>query len=557
MAITDIQKNSDWKNSKGVYSIVAAVTAIAGAFTVMIIGAWIGILQLVDANDIIDDISKLTQKELHEFWGPIVKFYRPQGSLIGAVILVGIATFIVYVLGLIVLSIMTGNFNKDEHGIVLNKFDKIWTEVPVLAIFTCIGVAACPMIAISSIIPSQNWFRYYTPLAPEPYRFGIDNTLFVFIMALALVAIVAIGDICFVSLIKKLKAGKFLETALLGKLFKRLLAGIKIVIQSIRNSDRMVLKYVAAMVAAVILAMTWVGALVLIILIFALVPNLVRKYQIIKDGLAEVNSGNLSYEIPYEEDEFGPKTELDKLAIEINKISKTTDIAVQNEIKNQTMKTELISNVSHDIKTPLTSIISYLDILQKEGLDSPDAPEHLQIVIDKTDRLKILTEDLFEAAKASSGDMPCEIEDINIVSIVEQSLVEMEDKLNERNLAVITNYKSSANTVRADGKLLFRVIENVLGNIAKYSAESSRVYIDITDDDRNVYITAKNISKDQLNISPDELMERFKRGDAARYTEGSGLGLSIANDLAALMGGSFRIEIDGDMFKAIIGLKKA
>ena len=223
------------------------------------------------------------------------------------------------------------------------------------------------------------------------------------------------------------------------------------------------------------------------------------------------------------------------------------------------MKTDLISNVSHDLKTPLTSMISYLDILKKEGLDSPNAQEYLNIVDEKTQKLKTLTEDLFEAAKASSGNIPCDITDINLVQMMDQELAEMADVLEDKKLEVIKTVKidNEAATVQADGRLLSRVIENLLGNVGKYALEGSRVYVDIVDGPgNNVQLDVKNISRDQLNISPEELMERFTRGDDSRNTEGSGLGLAIAKDLTNLMRGTFRLSIDGDMFKATVILPR-
>jgi signal transduction histidine kinase len=297
-----------------------------------------------------------------------------------------------------------------------------------------------------------------------------------------------------------------------------------------------------------------------------LVIRKIGKLAEVRAGVIEVKSGNLSYRIPVNEDERGPKTDIDKLASDINHISEATNAAVQNEIKNQRLKTDLISNVSHDLKTPLTSMISYLDILEKEGLDSEDAPAHLAIVREKTERLKTLTEELFEAAKASSGNIPCEIETIDLSALIDQSLAEMGDRLSSKSLDIRKKISTDNTKVLADGKLLYRVLENLLSNISKYALEGSRVYIDVSkvqaspglaDTPDKLLLEVKNISRDELNISPDELMERFTRGDQSRNTEGSGLGLAIAKDLTSLMGGVFDITIDGDMFKASVLLNEA
>ena len=179
------------------------------------------------------------------------------------------------------------------------------------------------------------------------------------------------------------------------------------------------------LIAGAFLSATWIGLPFVLVLILIFVPSLVKKFRNIKQGVEEVKNGNLSYKIETDYGEKGIKGELDRLADNINQISRASNIAVQNELKNQRMKTELISNVSHDLKTPLTSMISYVDLMKKEGLDSPNAPEYLDIIDQKTQRLKVLTENLFEAAKASSGAIPVNMEAIDITSLLTQSLAEM------------------------------------------------------------------------------------------------------------------------------------
>ena len=202
-------------------------------------------------------------------------------------------------------------------------------------------------------------------------------------------------------------------------------------------------------------------------------------------------------------------------------------------------------------------MVSYVDLLKTEGLDSENAPSYLTIIDEKTRRLQKLTEDLFEAAKASSGSIPVDIVKIEMSSIVNQAMAELEERLAANELDVIYTNKAETIYVMADGQLLWRVIENLLTNVSKYALPKSRVYLDIREDEQMIYLDVKNISKDRLNISADELMERFKRGDESRNTEGSGLGLSIAKDLTSLMHGKFSIVIDGDLFKATVALQKA
>lgn len=215
-------------------------------------------------------------------------------------------------------------------------------------------------------------------------------------------------------------------------------------------------------------------------------------------------------------------------------------------------------------------MVSYIDLLKTEGLDSPNAPEYLDIVDQKTERLRKLTEDLFEAAKASSGAMPVNMETVDMLSLVNQSMGEMSTRIEASSLDFILNAEKDKYYVRADGQLLYRVVENLFVNVLKYAQDGSRVYIDIKEPLAEagipesrlsgkdiVVLEIKNISKQQLNINADELMERFKRGDDSRTTEGSGLGLAIAKDLVKLMDGWFEIAIDGDLFKARVLLSKA
>ncbi|MEE0516273.1 MAG: HAMP domain-containing sensor histidine kinase, partial [Anaerovoracaceae bacterium] len=362
---------------------------------------------------------------------------------------------------------------------------------------------------------------------------------------------------CAMSLIKKIKCKQFWEHSLLGGAFLA-------VYRSIKGSDKTLLKVLAVLIVGAILSATWMLLPVILVLILIFVPKIVKKFMNIKKGIEEVKNGNLTYKIPVEEDVKGVRGELDRMAADINEISKASNIAVQNELKNQRMKTDLISNVSHDLKTPLTSMISYIDLMKKEGLESPNAPEYLDIIDNKTQRLKILTENLFEAAKASSGAIPVNMEEIDLDSLLAQSLVEMEEKLSAKNLDIQMKNECEDTRIMADGQLMWRVLENLFGNISKYAMDNSRVYVNVTQNEpknesstKFIILEIKNISKEPLNISAAELMERFKRGDESRNTEGSGLGLAIAKDLVKLMNGVFEITVDGDLFKATVMMEKA
>lgn len=216
----------------------------------------------------------------------------------------------------------------------------------------------------------------------------------------------------------------------------------------------------------------------------------------------------------------------------------------------------MITNVSHDIKTPLTSIINYIDLLKRDGITNEKAEEYLTILDNKSQRLKKLTEDLVEASKASSGNIKLNMEKLEVNELIRQVSGEFEDKFKSRNLQEVATFTQKPIYIYADSRYMYRVLENMYSNVSKYALENTRVYTDIIENGNNVIIQIKNVSKDKLNISADELMQRFVRGDTSRNTEGSGLGLSIATSLTELQGGKFHIYLDGDLFKITIGFKK-
>jgi signal transduction histidine kinase len=236
----------------------------------------------------------------------------------------------------------------------------------------------------------------------------------------------------------------------------------------------------------------------------------------------------------------------------LNGISRGLELAVEESVRSERMKAELITNVSHDIKTPLTSVINYIDLLKKEGLDSENATEYLSIIDKHSARLKRLTEDLVEASKASTGNVTINYDNTNINVLINQVAGEFEEKLTEKSLNLVVDVPEAEIVVNADGRHLWRVFDNLMNNICKYSMPNTRVYVSAKEVDGRAEIVFKNISREELNILPSELTERFVRGDRSRNTEGSGLGLSIAKSLVELQGGSFAIYIDGDLFKVSV-----
>ena len=249
---------------------------------------------------------------------------------------------------------------------------------------------------------------------------------------------------------------------------------------------------------------------------------------------------------------------------ELNDVQSGLEQAVQEHMKAEHLKTELITNVSHDIKTPLTSIVNYVDLLKKEDIPSPEAREYIAVLDRQSHRLKKLTEDLVEASKASSGALNVDLQPTDVNVLFSQIQGEYQERLAACQLTLVTQPPAPGTMIRADSRLLSRVMDNLVSNICKYALPNTRVYVVSTlfssqsTPFRNaVTISFKNVSRDELNISPDELMERFVRGDASRHTEGSGLGLSIAGSLVQLMGGTFDLSIDGDLFRADITLPRA
>lgn len=241
-----------------------------------------------------------------------------------------------------------------------------------------------------------------------------------------------------------------------------------------------------------------------------------------------------------------------QMAEAVNDLGDGLRTALQEQMKSERMKTDLITNVSHDLKTPLTSIINYVDLMKREQIESPKAKEYLRILDQKSQRLKELTEDLVEASRASSGNVTLDMQRIDLKELLMQTSGEFEERFAARDLCLIPSYPPDPLYVEADGRRLWRIIENLFRNVEKYAMPCTRVYLDAKCDGEMAVVSMKNISEQPLNISADALTERFVRGDESRTTEGSGLGLSIAKELTELQHGTFSIYLDGDLFKVTI-----
>jgi hypothetical protein len=272
-----------------------------------------------------------------------------------------------------------------------------------------------------------------------------------------------------------------------------------------------------------------------------------RDLHLVERGAKAAGNGDYSTPIAVTGGELG------SIAASINNISDGINTAVAQRMKSERLKTELITNVSHDIRTPLTSLITYTELLKSEGLDHEKAPEYREILIQKTARLKTLTDDLFEASKAASGNIEVQMESLDMVDFIRQVLGELNRRVEASGLDFRLNLPEHAQ-VCADGKLMWRVMENLLSNVFKYALPGSRVYLDAVQEGPLVQIVLKNNSATELNVDPAELTERFKRGDDSRTDGGTGLGLSIVQSFVSAQGGKFTIAIDGDLFKATVCL---
>lgn len=282
--------------------------------------------------------------------------------------------------------------------------------------------------------------------------------------------------------------------------------------------------------------------------VFYVVLNGLLLKEKLKKGIEEIALGNMEYQIPLQ----GLRGENLKLAEMINGIANGFHMAIEEAMKNERLKTDLITNVSHDIKTPLTSIINYVAILKQSDIADPKIQGYLDILEAKAQRLKTLTEDVVEASKVSSGNISLEYMDVDLVEMIQQTEGEMAEKFEARNLKMIVNLPAEPAVVHVDGRRMWRVLENIFGNAAKYAMPGTRVYADLKLEEDTVDLSLKNVSEHQLNISADELTERFIRGDLSRSSEGNGLGLSIAQSLTTMQGGTFNLYLDGDLFRVNI-----
>ncbi|MDR1062162.1 MAG: HAMP domain-containing histidine kinase [Clostridiales bacterium] len=361
------------------------------------------------------------------------------------------------------------------------------------------------------------------------------------------------------SFAKRCKAGKWWRHTLVYALGHGVFSGLRRLAKSLWAGLPLTLRALALGGALLVFGAICLAAIpVEPAIIFALaIPALAtfgllrysRRLHLLAQGAKAASGGNYGARIAVAGGELG------SIAASIDNISDGINAAVAERLKSERLKTELITNISHDIRTPLTSLIAYADLLKSEGLGAEKAPEYLEVLIQKSARLKTLTDDLFEASKAASGNIEAHVETLDLADFARQVLGELDERVRGSGLDFRLSLPERA-PVRADGKLLWRVMDNLLSNVFKYALPGSRVYIGIAAEGEWHRMDIKNISERPLNVEPSELIERFKRGDDARSGEGSGLGLSIAQSFALSQGGRFALSIDGDLFKASVSLPK-
>lgn len=447
----------------------------------------------------------------------------------------GLVSLMGWIISLVYLTLATGR-RTGEEKIHLNPIDKIKTEILVAAfIFMMVE-----LVILITKVNSKEWAVYGIIVASGTVSLVIDGLFLIF----------------YLSMVRRMKAEMLWETSVACWLER----GIRKVFARQKTTVRVLLLFAGHMAVCFILAVgafyyRSMTALVLLLLFSAgecymILRKAVEQYQI-RLGVEKIRDGALSGKIDIEQLHGEEKS----LAEAINNIGEGLLHAVDDSTKNERMKADLITNVSHDIKTPLTSIINYVNLMKLEKIDNERVQGYIQILDEKSQRLRQLTADLVEASKISSGNVKLDMQVIDLVELVYQTSGEFNEKFEQKELTIVTKLPKTAVLIRADGRQLYRVIENLYNNVAKYALEKTRVYVDIAYVEEKVVFSIKNVSEHSLareNSNAGDLTERFIRGDSSRTTEGSGLGLSIAKSLTVLMGGVFDIKVDGDLFKASI-----
>lgn len=407
-------------------------------------------------------------------------------------------------------------------------------------------------------IPLEIYFGMISLLAAMPIMAGhaiypFDQFIDIMLLLGALVYLLVLGIAALMTIATRLKMGKWWRNSITYWFFHigwKFTGAVFVTFRDTITALPMTWKYAAAwiFISLIYLSNSNSSGTVFIVncIILVLVLSVSNQLQKLKKAGEQLANGNLDYKV----DTSRMFRVFRRHGNNLNSLSKGAAIAIEQKIKSERLKTELITNVSHDIKTPLTSIINYVGLLKKEEI-SGQAQEYLEVLDRQSRRLKKLTEDLVEASKASTGNISAQLLPTDLCELVHQAVAEYEEKLEKANLEVVITAKEPIYGL-VDGNLTWRILSNLLSNACKYSQTGTRVYVEISKKGKFALISMKNTSRDQLNVAPDELMERFVRGDSSRSTEGSGLGLNIARSLVDLQKGKFTLSIDGDLFKAYV-----
>lgn len=503
--------------------------------------------QSFDTKDFVFAVSVDTKFSVADSMADEAENYETYSKLMFPMLAGAIFGSVLWLIGMVWLTVTAGRRPEDEE-IHLNGFDRWYTEI---AAGTVIGIWLAGTIISGTLIANSS--------------LGYSHVV-VTVIVICLICgtyTMAWFLIGYLSLVRRIKAGTLWKNSLIRKVLKWIGKCSGKLADFARAFSRNTAEKIKVLLVGgaflflqfLIIGCGFTGAgvflMILLIVDAAAVIFIIRKadgLDLIMDGLKKISDGELQYKI--KTDTLTGKQKV--MAEYINNIGSGLDAAVENSLKKERMQTELITNVSHDLKTPLTSIINYVDLMKRENPTDPKIQEYLRILDEKSQRLKVLTEDVVEASKASTGNIKLEMNDIDFVEMVQQVIGEFEEKFQEKNLTMMVHFTDEPSIIYADGQRMWRVLENVFGNVVKYAMEGTRVYAEISNRNKKVTFSLKNISAQPLNISADELTERFIRGDVARNTEGSGLGLSIAKSLTELQGGEFKLYLDGDLFKVMI-----
>jgi len=477
--------------------------------------------------------------------------YETYAAVVKTMIVVGIVSAVLWIIGLVWLTIAAGK-NPYNEEVTLNCFDRWKTEIAaVLTIGLCLAAGALGCVIYADNI-SARYYDYYEMMT----TLGGTNEGYPLVIAAATgLILVAFAFFLagYLSLVRRIKA----KTLWKDSVLRMVGAFVKHLFDHIQELWKTLIGF------GIVFGMNWFGmifywsgngvffifaAIILDILAFAYLVIYAVGREKISDGIRRIAKGEVDYKISTEK--MLPVHK--KLAETVNDIGAGLDAAVEKSMKSERLKTDLITNVSHDIKTPLTSIINYVDLLKKENFQDSKVQHYIEVLEQKAQRLKVLTEDVVEASKVSSGNVTLEYMRINFVEMIQQTSGEFEEKFGKRGLKEILRLPDEDVIIRVDGRRTWRILENLYNNVAKYAMEGSRVYGDLKVVDGKARFELKNISEQPLNISAEELTERFIRGDVSRSTEGSGLGLSIARSLTELQGGRFELYLDGDLFKVMV-----